>query len=222
MTRWVLSAGLGLALGLGAALPAATADDPKPEEPAPRPTSSPALKAPDYSGYANVADVVGEVVRNTDKTLTFRVTWMVTQPSKSRPHLSANSRNFHNPYSSNRNAHPHLKAEHHDYQLDYVPESLIRFKHLPPKTDANGKKASYTEKEMDELKQPYSIPGYQASASDLTPGTIVEVHVIRDKTIPAAKATENDLRVKYVVILGHDPNPPKDLTSPSKNPPKKN
>ena len=60
------------------------------------------------------------------------------------------------------------------------------------------------------------------AAYDLTPGTIVEVVLIRDRTIPAAKATEDDLRIKYVVIQGRDPNPPKDITNPKTDPKKKN
>jgi hypothetical protein len=64
------------------------------------------------------------------------------------------------------------------------------------------------------MKVPYSVPGYIASKGDLTPGTVVEAYVVRDKTIPMAKLTEADLRLKYVVIIGHDPNPPADITNP--------
>ncbi|HJZ56237.1 MAG TPA: hypothetical protein VKE74_14820 [Gemmataceae bacterium] len=225
MMRRMATVGLGLVLGLGSILSQAAADDPKPDDKTDsksdtksdtKPTPPMTIKAPDFSNYTNVADVVGEVIKSNDKAITLRVTWMVAQPSKSRPRLSANNRNFQNPYSSGRNNHPQLKQEHHDYELEYVPESLVRIKTLPPKFDDNGKKTFYSAKEMDELRQPYTAPGYSASKGDLTPGTIVEVHVIRDKSIPAAKASEDDLRLKYVVILGHDPHPPKDTSPPKK------
>lgn len=220
MMRLMPVAALAMVLGSGSTW-AVARDDEKPiPAPVPTPTTTPPLKAPDFSGYTLVGDVIGEVVKADDKSVTFRVTWMVSAPSKSRPRLSGNHRNFNNPFSMARH-HASLKQEHHDYQLEFVPESLVRFKHLPPKLDGDGKKTSYTQKELDELKQPYSVPGYQASPSDLTPGTYIEVFVIRDKSIHADKAKEDDLRVKYAIILGHDPNPPKDIASPPKTPSKK-
>ena len=60
-----------------------------------------------------------------------------------------------------------------------------------------------------------------AEVATWRPGTIAEVWVVRDKSISAAKATENDLRVKYALILGADPNPPKDIEKQNTNPPKK-
>ena len=49
------------------------------------------------------------------------------------------------------------------------------------------------------------MTGYASSPFELSPGTIVEVILIRDKTVPATKVTEDDLRVKYAIILGKDP-----------------
>ena len=51
-------------------------------------------------------------------------------------------------------------------------------------------------------------------------GAIIEAHIIRDKNVPANKVADGDLRIKYAVVLRHDPNPPKDIASP--NPAKKN
>ena len=82
-----------------------------------------------------------------------------------------------------------VKEHHHDYPLDYLPQSLVRTKTIPPKTDDNGKKVPHTQKEYDELRAPAGVTGFAASPSDLTPGTIVEVILLRDKTIPAEKAT---------------------------------
>lgn len=180
------------ALGLAVISLPALADDAKPAKSAPE-------KAPDFSGYAYVTDVVGEIVKADDKGITLRISWI--GPAQK---LSANSRNY-------RNSRPQLKQMHHDYELEYLPQSLVRSKSLPPKVDENGKKVAHTQKEIEELRQPPGAHGYAASKVDLTPGTMVEVIIVRDKTIPAAKATEDDLRLKYVTILGHDLNPPKDI-----------
>ena len=219
MTRWLLTLVLGLALGFTAA-----ADDPKPDA-KPTPTKTAPLPAPDYSKYSTIGDVVGTVVKADETSVTFRVTWMVPAGGNSggRPRLSTNSRNFSNPLTLARMAsrnQPKMKEEHHDYVLEYVPESQVRRKSLPDKLDADGKKGFYTPKEQDELKQPYGVPGWRAEKGDLVPGTVVEMVVMRDRTIPQSKATEDDLRIKHVILLGHDPNAPKDAGA-SKAPPKK-
>jgi hypothetical protein len=204
---WCTAAAIGL--GCGAALAA-----------------DPSAKAPDWSGYVYVADVVGEVVKADDKKVVLRITWLEAHSTggrPARPNLSGNHRHFHNPYGGNMNRpNVQVKEQHHDYELEYLPESLVRLKKLPAKTDANGKPASYTQKELDELRAPSVVPGYAASRSDVVPGMYVDVILIRDKKIAADKATENDLRIKYATILGKDPNPPKDIASGSdKTDPKK-
>jgi len=187
-----------------------------------KPSKEPPPKAPDWSNYVFVADVVGGVVKSSDKGITLRVTWFEAEIKggnknnnrNNRPGLGQNNRNFRNPYAPNMNRPNQPKAQfkeqHHDYDLEYVSESLVRFKSLPPKYDETRKKLQYTQKELEELRLPQGVTGYKASTSDLTPGTIVEVILIRDKSIPAAKADEDDLRIKYVIILGQDPNPPKE------------
>lgn len=207
MTKVAPRALAALALGLCAVALPAVAEDPKPA---------------DWSGYVFVADVVGEVVKADDKSVTVRITWFEPQAKNgnnargNRPNLSNNHRNFRNPFAPNMNRprqpQAQWKEQHHDYDLEYVAESLVRAKALPPKLDDAGKKVAHTQKEIDELRAPGGAPGYAASRSDLTPGTVVELHLIRDKNVPAAKATEGDLRVKYALILGRDPNPPKDIS----------
>ena len=219
MSRVLLRSGFGAVLGLGVlAATAAPADPPASTSKGSVPLAD--SKAPDFSGYTFVGDVVGEVIKASDSALTIRVTWYVPQGGNTgRPRLSSNSRNFRNPFMMNRGGNRgRVKEQHHDYVLEYVPESLVRYKHTPPKTDEKGKKVSHTEKEIEELKKPLGVPGYAAEKGDVTPGTYVEVYLIRDRSVPAAKQTEDDLRLKYVFILGHDPNPPKDATT---TPPKK-
>lgn len=206
--RRVMRAGVVAGVGLLAAAvgtPAAAADN---------------EKVPDWTGVVTVSDVVGEVVKADDKGLTLRVTWYEAQGGGSggsrgrRPSLSANNRNFHNPYSmmrrSSSGSRPQVKEAHHDYEFEYLPQSLVRHKTQPPKLDEKGRRVPYTDKESHDLRQPAGVPGYAATKADVTPGTIVEVILVRDKTVSAAKATEDDLRLKYVYLLGHA----KDAPSP--------
>lgn len=227
--RVVSTVVLGYTLAL---LPGLCSADDKTPAKDPATTTTPA-KAPDFSKYANVADVVGEIVKADNSKLVLRVTWFEQQVQGGnnnfrRPNLSANHRNFHNPYAPNGNRPPHVtvKEHHHDYELEFVPESLVRsnLSALPAKYDDKGKRVAYTTQELTDLRAPAGAPQYAASTSDLVPGTIVEVYVVRDKSIAAAKATEDDLRVKYAIILGKDPNPPKDIASQANQkapPPKK-
>ncbi len=168
-------------------------------------------KAPDWSKYTQVTDLVGEVQSADEKKLTLRVTWYETQVqggNNRRPPLTGNNRNFRNPYAPNMNRPKvTVKERHHDYVLEFLPESLVRTKTLPPKYDEKNRRVNYTAKELQELRSPPGVVGYAASVNDLRPGTVVEVWLVRDKNIPAAKVTEDDLRVKYVLILSSEPNP---------------
>ncbi len=213
---------LGCVLALVPNLTAADEKDAKDAKtPAAPAESTTKPKAPDFSKFTYVNTVVGEIVKADSNSLTLRITWFVPQ-NANRPGLQQGG-NYRNPHAANhgRPQNTKVKEEHHDYTLSFAPDTQIRMKTLPPKTDDKGKKVDYTTKELEELKGPWAIPGYSASSSDLTPGTIVEVSLIRDKSIPASKATDGDMQVKYAVILGKDPNPPKDVTTP-KPAPKKN
>jgi hypothetical protein len=55
-------------------------------------------------------------------------------------------------------------------------------------------------KELADAKKPVGMPHYAASRGDLQNGSTVEVILVRPLSVPAAKATEADLVVKYVVI----------------------
>ena len=99
---------------------------------------------------------------------------------------------------------------------------MARTKKLPPKSDENGKKVDYTTKELEALKEPARAPGYMAARGDVVAGSIVEAVLVREKSIPAAKLAESDLKLKYVTILSHDPNPPKDIGTKTDEKKKKN
>jgi hypothetical protein len=173
-------------------------------------------KAPDWSKYKTVGEVVGEVVKADPNGLTLRVTWYVPQVQRSssggnrnrnrgrRPGIGGNQ-NFRNPFTQNRSRGMRvtMKEEHHDYEMRFVDESLVRFKSLPPRLDSNGKKMPYTVKEKDALGKPVGVPGYRAAREDLTAGTIIDVKVVRPRS-----GTADDLVVRQAMILGHDPTPP--------------
>ncbi len=191
-----------------------------------KPTTDTPQKAPTFPGYVFVADVVGEVVKADEDSITLRVTWYEPQirggnnPNRIRPNLNRNNRNFRNPFAPNMNRpnQPQVqwKERREDYVLKYLPDSLVRLKSPPPKYDENGKKIPYTPKELNELRQPPGVTGYAASRSDVTTGSIVELILIRDKNIPVEKATEGDLRIKHAIILSHNAN-----NLPQEEPPKK-
>jgi hypothetical protein len=189
LTRFAAVALLGLGL---TAL--AVADDEKKKPDDKKPTEEKKSdKAPDWSAYATVGDPLhGEVVKADDSGFTLRISWL-TAGKSTRP--------THNLF---RPANP--KEKHTDYQLTFADESLVRWKTLPPKgTDDKGKPAQYTEKERTELRKPTSAPGYAAERGDLKPGQLVDVTLVRPKSVSADKATLQDLKVKYAVITGTDP-----------------
>jgi hypothetical protein len=192
MNHWTAKRVSALVLLAGViALPTATiaADDPK------TPAKDPPTKAPDFSQYVFVKDMTGEVVKADEKKISITIKYTVNK-------------------QPNPKARPALAEMHQDYEFQMIPESLVRTEYLPPKTDEKGKKVAYTQKEKDNLKLPKPFPGYAASVSDLTPGTLVEIRLIRDKSISEAKATDQDLRVKYAVIKSPPPTP---ATPPNKN-----
>lgn len=230
MSRRASRIAFGLVLGLGAALGAVSAADTKSPSDTPKPPAVDKAKAPDFSGYVAVTKVTGEVVKGNESSLTLRIYWQHVTVKKSsgsrgrgrRPSLYGNhGRSHSSPYMTRRPS-VKVKWEHHDYDLPYLPESLVRVNQLPPKIGPDGKKGFYSQTEQNELKVPYTVPGFQASKADLSPGTVVEAHVVRDKSIAANMVTDADMRLKYVVIIGHDPNPPADITNPSKTSKKKN
>jgi len=184
MKRQIVRYGFACALGFGlATLPLGmfAADDTK--TPATKtPEKDVPTKAPDFSKYTYVKDVAGEVVKSDEKKLTVKVSWTMLKP---------------NP---NPKVAPTAVPMSKEYDFTFLPESLVRTQVLPPKLDDKGKKVAYTQKEKDALKLPMGVPNYAASMSDLTKGTPVNVILVRDKSIPSSKVTDDDSRIKYVII----------------------
>ncbi len=163
------------ALAAGLTGLAVAADDKKPAGKKPAEAA-----APDWSGFLKHSVLVGEVVKADDKELTLKV---VVGPPPRRGQ----------------------KPKTEDLHFALGETTLVRWKKLPPKTDAVGKRAPYTAEEMKELKSPPGAPGYAADRTDLKPGYVVELTLMRPKEVPAAKAVIQDLRVRYAVILSADP-----------------
>jgi len=184
MKRRIVRYGFACALGLGlATLPVGmfAADDIKTTD-TKTPEKDIPTKAPDFSKYTYVKDVTGEVVKAEDKKLTVKVSWTMLKPG------------------ANPKAAPTAVPMSKEYDFTFLPESLVRMQVLPPKLDDKGKKVAYTQKEKDALKLPVGVPNYAASMSDLTKGTPIVVILVRDKSIPASKVTDDDSRIKYVII----------------------
>jgi hypothetical protein len=197
------------ALGGGLlAIPARAADSTTPPPVVPQ-------KAPDWSGYSTVGELVGEVIQVDDTGFTMRVTWATATPSRSgRSRSSMRIGRSRNPLSMirrmarNNSRPPKIQQHHQDLQLTFAESGLVRWKSPPPKLDDNGKKIPYSPKEQEALKQPPGVTGWAAERTDLQVGHIVEVVLVKPKSVPTSKATLSDLRVKYAVILGTDPHPP--------------
>jgi hypothetical protein len=175
------------------------------------------IKGPDYSSFRTLSLLTAEVVKSDDTKVTMRVYWQVAVPGRNNRRSLNGGGRHHSPFMMRR-PNVQVKWEHKDYIVPFVEESLVRTKSLPPKLDSNGKRGYYSAKEQDEMKVPFSAPGYQATKADLVPGTIVEAHLMHDKLIPPSKVTDADVKVQYLVILRHDPNPPKDIAAPPKAP----
>lgn len=172
--------------------------------------------APNWSGYESVGSAVGEIMKVGPKGLTLRVTWYVPQIEKKkankggrnkncggkRPGIGKN-KNFKNPLVPNRGSgfKVAVREEHHDYEMRFVEQSLVRFKSLPPRFDSNGQTMSYTIEEKDVLRKPVGVPGYRASRGDLVRGSIVDVEVMRPRT-----GDQGDFVVRHAMILGRNPN----------------
>lgn len=169
--------------------------------------ADPPDKAPDWSKYATVGEVTGEVTKVNGDSFTVRVSWLQAQAMR----MGRNGR------PSGGGGTP--KEMHQDYSLKFADEGLVRYRKLPPKTDDKGRKVDYTMKEMEELRKPSGVTGYAAERNELRVGHLVDVFVVRPKDVPADKAVLSDYRVKYAIIVGENPNAqqPKEAAPKKKN-----
>jgi hypothetical protein len=176
-------------------------------------------KGPDWSKFVQVSDVIGEVTKTDKDGFTLRITWYtLQQQGGGQPQRPQLGRPGQLPQMRRPGVQrpPQVKEHHEDHNLTWADEGVARLVKLPPKTDEKGKPMAYTAKELEEARKPTGYKGYAADRADVKVGEIVEVVLVRPKDIAPAKATEADLRVKMVVILG-ETNKTAPAPTPKKN-----
>jgi len=141
-----------------------------------KPAAKPAEGKIDWSGFVTVSTSTGVVTKVDTEGFSFRIPM---PGGKQRP------------------------AD--DLELKYADTGMVRWKTLPKRTDEKGKNIPYTVKEMEEARKPVGTLGFAADRSELKVGHIVEVTLVRPKTILSTKATPADLRIKTAIIVGSDP-----------------
>ena len=93
-------------------------------------------------------------------------------------------------------------------ELTYADRALVRRAKLPPKLDDKGKPVPRTAEELEAAKTPAGAKGYAAERLDLKPGHTVDVTLVRPKELAAKDVQFSDYRIKAVLIVGENPNPP--------------
>jgi hypothetical protein len=178
-----MSRKLVAAVAFAVAATALSADDKKTDKPA------------DWSKFAAAGTVVGEVVSADDAGFTLRISWKTPGSGGLR--------------GRSRGRAVQGKEQHEDFELKYADGGLARLKALPVRIDEKGKKLPPTAAEKEARRKPAGVPGYSLDRTDLTPGMIAEVTLVRSRDVPASKATADDLVVKYAMVIGESPVPPK-------------
>ncbi len=182
---------LGLALAIGSVVTAAD----------PAPTSSSSTTPT----YITVGDIVREVVSSDANSITLRETYFVqpARPVRGRP--------------ANPNANKNTGWQHRDTTMNFTADATARIKRLPPKVGADGKKEGYNPEEFAKLKGNPNLPGFKAELSDLKPGQMVEVHIVRLAGAAKTKDASDGQLVRWALIIG-EKDPKATPTTPTKNP----
>lgn len=147
-----------------------------------------------WGDYTTVGKVIAEVRSSDGDSLKMRVYWnSVTQGKTNtgsrgrRPSLNGNhGRTAQNPLTIAKAAIAQaksvkLKTEHHDYDVGFFPDTLVK-------------------------GAPKAPGGATTQAGDLSPGTVIEAWLIRNKSIAAREARESDLKLRTVSVLGFNSN----------------
>lgn len=176
-------------------------------------SSPPAVKAPDWSKYAPVSEVEGEIVKVGENGFTLRVTWFETTSGSggSRGGGSANLSRY-NQLVKGKTPRPRaggsirIKEQSEDFDLAFAEGGMVRWQKLSLRPGA--KPGEFVPPaEQDRLKLPLGAPGWAADRSDLKEGHLVEVALVRPRDVPLSKAKPEDLKAKYVMIHGENPKP---------------
>ncbi len=103
------------------------------------------------------------------------------------------------------------KENHQDLKLEMTSDCKVRVQHLPTLTDEKGNKKARSPEELQKLKGNSTLPGYMAETSDLKPGQILQVHLVKTRGAGAdAKSF-----VSRILIMGDGSvaNPPAEKKS---------
>ncbi|MFO0935967.1 MAG: hypothetical protein U0798_05555 [Gemmataceae bacterium] len=154
------------------------------EKPSDKPAGPPS-KLPDFSkDFANDGPVQGVVSYADENLVAIHVAYRVRQGNKG------------------------TKNEAQEVGFHYAENALARTKVTPTKLDAKGKSVKLPYNELETLKKPQGAPGWHIERSDIKPGSIVTLELIRPKSITASKATLEDKLIKYAIVTG-ETTPPK-------------
>lgn len=94
------------------------------------------------------------------------------------------------------------KNDYKDLEFKYAEGALARTKVTPTRPDAKGKFVKVPSSELEPLKKPQGAPGLHIDRTDIGPGAIVTLELLRPKSIPAAKASMEDKVIKFAVVTG--------------------
>ena len=159
----------------------AAADDPAPPPP----------KLPKFSDYTALPEVVrGKVKSVKDDRLT------VVVPELSIGRTSGRSKRP-----------PSVKEKEVEHTLTLHPDALVRWSKRPDRKDDKGKPKPYTPAELKHLMAPVGAPGILGDKTELAAGQTVELTLLVPTKVKPEEFTEQDYRIKWVVIQGVPPDP---------------
>lgn len=155
------------------------------EDPAPPPP-----KLPTFKGFTAQPDPIKAKVKSTkDDTLTVLL-----------PELSLKR-------SYSRRRPPTVQEKEVEHTLTLHPDALVRWSKQPERKDDKGKPKPFTSAELTRLRAPAGAPGYAGEKTELAPGQTVELTLLVPNKVSPEEMTEQDYRIKWVVIQGAPPDP---------------
>ena len=141
-------------------------------------------KLPKFKDHLTVPDPISAKLKAVDRdTLTVVLPeYTFKQTSRKRP--------------------PTVKAKNVEHTLTLHAEALVRWSRKPDRRDDKGKLKPYTVAEMKILQAPVGAPGYLGDKQELLAGQTVEITLLVPAKILPENLTEDDYRIKWVVIQG--------------------
>ena len=137
-------------------------------------------KLPDFAkDYASAGEVSGVVVVTAnEKSITVRFSTVAPSGKKK------------------------VKEITNDVTFKYAEGGLARTKVHPTSANEKGKMVKIPTNELEPLKKPQGAPGWHVARGDVKSGAIVTLTLLRPKSIPASKVTQEDKLIKFAVITG--------------------